>query len=518
MPKLYDEYLRKIGVLNVVFAAGSVGLLLVLVWMVVDDYARGWKGYQKDFARLESQKTEQALKEAEEKVNRNELRTLQGELEQARAAMSQHAAERRAEEDALRRIGAENYRDDLTYRTLKSTYDARRFDYEEAREHGDPKAPALYKEMQDLERRLQEYDVRLKEEDKAKKAAEAALNAVVGKAEAVQKQIDDLTAGLSRAQKRLETVAPRGVMRVAIDLLNAPLLDFMAPTIRIQQAVLNGMPIDINFTSIPRADRCQTCHLAADRKGFEDAPEPFRTHPRIDLFLGSTSPHPPDRFGCTPCHGGRDRAVEFVYAAHTPDTTEQEEAWKKAYHWERDHLWDFPMLARSRTEAGCLKCHQGVARVPEAPHLDRGIALVERYGCFGCHKMRGFTDLRKVGPPLVRITSKTTPEWMARWIRSSRTVDVISPTEFRTYNEDSTIVHAFRRSGGDDPRLQEDRGDGSGWSDLVARKCTSFAVAPNVDSTSLTLTLELEDKAENRVAASTRAALRNRRYKFGGTP
>jgi cbb3-type cytochrome oxidase cytochrome c subunit len=420
VPKLYDEYLRKMSVLNVVFAAASLGLLLVLVWMVADDYARGWKGYQKTFARLESQKAEQALKEAEEKVNQDDLKKLEGDLAQARAVMSQHAADRRSTEETLRRIATENYRDDLVYRTFKSTYDARRFDYEEAREHGDPGAPALYKTMQELERSLQEYDVRLKEEEKAKAAAEAALKAIVGKTEDLQKQIDDLTAGLSRVRKRLEKVAPRGLMRVAVDMLNAPLLDFMAPTIRIQQAVLNGMPIDINFTSIPRADRCQTCHLAADRKGFEDAPEPFRTHPRLDLFVGGSSPHPIDRFGCTPCHGGRDRAVEFVYAAHTPDTPEQRETWEKTHGWEREHLWDYPMLARSRTEAGCLKCHQGVARVPEAPRLDRGIALVERSGCFGCHKIRGFTDLRKIGPPLVRITSKTNPEWLARWIKNPK--------------------------------------------------------------------------------------------------
>ncbi|MCZ6695650.1 MAG: c-type cytochrome, partial [Acidobacteria bacterium] len=175
-----------------------------------------------------------------------------------------------------------------------------------------------------------------------------------------------------------------------------------------------------NFVKIPRVDRCQTCHLGSARAGFEDASQPYNTHPNLDLFVGAGSSHPVTRFGCTPCHAGRDRAVDFVYATHTPDGPEQTEAWEATYDWERDHHWDHPMLARSRTEAGCLKCHQGVVEVPEASRLNRGLALIERYGCFGCHKMEGFNGRPKIGPPLARTTSKTTTDWMARWIKDPK--------------------------------------------------------------------------------------------------
>jgi cytochrome c2 len=198
------------------------------------------------------------------------------------------------------------------------------------------------------------------------------------------------------------------------------MLDFVAPTIKIQQVVLDQMPIDINFTKIPRADRCQTCHLAANRDGFEEEEQPFRSHPRLDLFVGSSSLHPVERFGCTPCHAGRDRAVDFVYATHTPDSPDQREAWEEKFDWKRDHHWEYPMLAESRIEASCLKCHQNVVSVPEAPKLNRGRALIERTGCFACHKMRGYEDRPKVGPPLTRIASKTNPDWMARWIKNPK--------------------------------------------------------------------------------------------------
>ncbi len=420
MPKTLDEYLRKISGLNLIFAIGSLALLASLGWMVYDDYARGWKGYQAAFARLDAEKTRAALKAEQEKLDATEMERLKKELADAQAQTARHQNESAQAEARLKAINLQNYRDDLSFRTAKSTYDARRFSYEEARERSLASAGKLKGQMDALDTQMATLRVRLQEQEKDRAALETELRGFGGKVDAVTKKITDLTAGIGRLEKKLNTVAPTGFMRVATGMLNAPLLDFVAPSLKIQQVVLNTMPMDINFTSIPRADRCQTCHLAADHKGFEEEKQPFRTHPRLDLFVGGSSKHPIDRFGCTPCHAGRDRAIEFTYATHMPDGEEQKKDWEHRYRWERDHYWDTPMLARSRTEAGCLKCHQGVVSVPEAPVLNHGVALVERSGCFGCHKMRGFTDLRRIGPPLGRVTAKTSPEWMARWIKNPK--------------------------------------------------------------------------------------------------
>ncbi|HXH27740.1 MAG TPA: hypothetical protein VNL37_01775, partial [Candidatus Polarisedimenticolia bacterium] len=420
MPKRIEDYLRRIGALNLLFAASSVGLLLALGWMVLDDYSRGWKSYQVRFQRLEADKTRGEIDKAREAEDREALERQRHALAEARAAADQHARDRRAIQDRLRQVEKDAYKDDLAYRFTKSTFDAKKFDYEEARHHALPSAPALQRQMNDLEAQLETLRVRNQEHDKARAEAEAALKAITEKVDAAQKTLSDATATVDRLEKKLDTVAPRGFMRAAIDLLNAPLLDFIAPTLKIRQVVLDDIPIDINFTRIPRADRCQTCHLGADRIGFEDAPQPFTTHPHMDLFVGGTSPHPVERFGCTPCHAGRDRAVDFVFSDHTPDTEEQRRAWRRDHDWKPDRFWEYPMLARSRTEAGCLKCHQGVVEVPQAPHLDRGLELIDRYGCYGCHKLRGFEDRPRVGPILTRITAKTTPEWMARWIKNPK--------------------------------------------------------------------------------------------------
>ena len=420
MPKPNEEFLRKISALNVLFAASSIGLLVVTGWMVYDDYHRGWKGYQRGFRDLQAEKTRTEIEAARKALDNQEIDRLKAALEEARAEADRKAAERGEAEDRLRKLQALAYKDDLAYRTVKSTYDAEKFEYEEALHRQDPRAAAIKAALDEMENKLEKLRVANLEHQKAIDHAQTELAAIAGRIDEVTKQIADLNAGVDRLQKRLQTVAPGGLMRLAIDMLNAPLLDFIAPTLKIQQVVLERVPIDINFTQIPRADRCQTCHLGADRAGFEDAPQPFRTHPRLELFAGGTSPHPVDRFGCTPCHAGRDRAVDFSLANHTPDTAGQKEAWEREHDWERDHYWDFPMLPRSRTEAGCLKCHQGVVSVPQAPRLNRGLALVDRLGCYGCHKMRGFADRPKVGPILTRITAKTNTDWAARWIKNPK--------------------------------------------------------------------------------------------------
>src|SRR5439155_9160982 len=198
-------------------------------------------------------------------------------------------------------------------------------------------ATTIGREMADLQKELEDLRVKGLVHEKEKADAQAVLDQINGRIAETDKKIADLEAGVDRLKKKLDKVEPSGFLKIAIDVLNAPLLDFVAPSLKIQQVVLDRVPLDINFARVPRADRCQTCHLSADRAGLEDAAEPFRTHPKLNVFLGGASPHPVDRFGCTSCHRGRDRAVDFVDAVHQPDAEEQTRAGEKSYGWKHDH-------------------------------------------------------------------------------------------------------------------------------------------------------------------------------------
>src|SRR5207253_2806593 len=82
---------------------------------------------------------------------------------------------------------------------------------------------------------------------------------------------------------------------------------------KIQQLVLEEFDRNNFNKPIARVDRCMSCHAGINKAGFEDQPNPWKTHPRRELYLGK---HPPEKFGCTPCHGGQGPAVNSVETAH----------------------------------------------------------------------------------------------------------------------------------------------------------------------------------------------------------
>ena len=183
---------------------------------------------------------------------------------------------------------------------------------------------------------------------------------------------------------------------------------------------------DLNFTQVPRIDRCQTCHLGIDNPDYAEAPQPFTTHPDLEIYVAPESLHPRDSFGCTSCHEGRGRATTFVGVNHTPQNEEQEHEWVAKYGWKEDHYWDKPMYPNGFAQAGCTSatrirsCFPGPTRSTRAASSTRpraaGVATTP-------------TDSRtagKWGPKLEHIVSKTTPEWAARWVKD--------PKSFKTSN------------------------------------------------------------------------------------
>src|SRR5690606_30563340 len=113
---------------------------------------------------------------------------------------------------------------------------------------------------------------------------------------------------------------------LANKLRDAVLLDALAPTVTIRKVVIDDITEPLNFLDVARVDRCATCHINIDAveprfDNFESHKwgSVYQPHPRPDLYLQDTSPHPYLQFGCTGCHYGDGRATDFVIAAHMPD-------------------------------------------------------------------------------------------------------------------------------------------------------------------------------------------------------
>ena len=137
-------------------------------------------------------------------------------------------------------------------------------------------------------------------------------------------------------------------------------------------------------------------------------PHPFSSHPRLDLFMGSLSPHSKAEFACTVCHEGQGSATDFKWASHSPNDPETRKRWAREYGWFDNHHWIFPQFPKRFTESTCLKCHHDVVELepsvkypePPAPKVVHGYNLIRKNGCYGCHEINGFDSGESVGPDL----------------------------------------------------------------------------------------------------------------------
>ena len=405
--------------LNVVFAASSLFLFVTVVWMVWDDYDREWKNYQRRFVQLETEVTRVGLDREKQTVDRQQLDQLTAqrvEGENQLAANQQKVDELRSELDD---VEVRLFLVSQNHQFTKANYDAERYEFEVRREEDPEGAQEQGREVDELFNTWVELGLEVEQVTAERDGLRAEIGTFTSRVDEIDDQIGDLTAESTRLENRLEDLAPSVINSY---FLNAPLLDFMAPTLKIRQVITPNILDDVNFIRVPKMDRCMTCHLAIDREGYEEYPQPYRTHSNLSVYVGSASPHPLEQIGCTVCHEGMGQSVTFRDAAHTPADEEQLVRWEEEHGWEEPHLWDYPMLPGGMTEASCAKCHKEEIYVPQANVLSVAYGIYERAGCYACHKTVGFENLRKPGPNLTRIKAKLTPDWVARWIRDPRAV------------------------------------------------------------------------------------------------
>ena len=164
------------------------------------------------------------------------------------------------------------------------------------------------------------------------------------------------------------------------------------------KAVPSGMQ-QIWVPALGHADRCISCHQALRAKGFETADNPHKTHPPEILKT-----HPPEKFGCTACHGGQGWAVD-VEPAHG-----------RVEHWEE------PLLGKALGEeygvvenkaalmqANCNVCHRYDRETPGAEFVNLAKKLVQDKGCRACHVINGRGGT--IGPDLTYVGDKAAEQY-----------------------------------------------------------------------------------------------------------
>jgi len=170
-------------------------------------------------------------------------------------------------------------------------------------------------------------------------------------------------------------------------------------------------------------DRCTTCHRGIDNPLFQDAPQPFRTHPGELL-----KHHDAHTFGCTPCHQGQGIAT-------TVDTAHGKEA-----------NWLSAMLPTPYVQTSCARCHEVTHGLRGAELVTQGTDLFMEKGCYGCHDVKGVGYLPKFAPPLGGLRSKLAdPQgWTYAWIKDPGRLnpDTAMPA-FKLADDEVTKITVF---------------------------------------------------------------------------
>lgn len=403
--------------LNKVFAVLAVLFLFSVIWMFLDDYIRPWKFVQIKGLEIEREVLEKQAKLIEGEIDPKELKKLTENLEKAKADLEKHNEKLAKLRRELAEADRDLYVQNMNTGSIGALKGEVQFKYENALVHGHhDKAKEYKKKLDELVIGTETEQDRVKFLSERSKGISAQIRKIELDVTEAQKSLESYTVSLDRllmAKKKTE----KSLIWFA---RNAPFVDFLDPTLKIHQYVVHNAMDDRYFQHVPKVDRCTTCHLFIDKKGFEEQENPYKTHPDLDtLAVGLNSHHPVKDFGCTSCHNGEgQRVFDFSAPAHMPNSKKQEDEWKKKYGWHAPHKVDSPMLPLKHTEAGCLKCHNNVQNLDLAPKLNNGRKVVQDYGCYACHKIEGWEFLGKPAPSLHKIKAKVSKEFAKNWIWS----------------------------------------------------------------------------------------------------
>ncbi len=452
-----DKTLRDQRTLDIVFAVSNILMLVSIIWMMWQDYAREYKTEQREFRTVEVGMAQRAA--LEQLPSDTEFKAAEAEVIKWRKHREENESSLADSRAEVRKLQPQKERAEAAYQAVKADVDSINSFLNIALEHGDERLVEKYRAQ------LADLNKNLAEKQSTRDTIVSDMKKEQLKIDAVEGPYTKATAEFKKVCDKLDTqvkLADTKRWTIYDSIRNIPVIDGFAAPVKIHQFTINDIPIDYNFKYVTRFDRCMSCHVGIDRPAYtaeslkalttdasqanldkaieiykqrvaaldpKDAasiPNPgsisliklddrtlspsrireFAAHPRLDLFVGANSKHPAEKFGCSSCHYGQGSGTSFMDSSHTPNDSKTREAWVKDRHWEANHMWDFPMLPTRFIESSCIKCHHEVTDListdnrVEAPKVLRGFNLIKENGCFGCHEISGWKSGNRIGPDL----------------------------------------------------------------------------------------------------------------------
>src|SRR5471030_1959630 len=347
----------------------SALLVISMVWGLYDEMygIRPWKGYQAQFVKVYSRYLK-TLSGGEAGVEKQikaspDYQRMDREMAAAeQAAMpAASAIDQKINQDLVPKILALND----PFQEVRSHVGALTYEIEVTK--SESSKDSLRKQIAEL--KAQTKSVKLPGEDQAKDMTFQQM------ADRLQAMKDEKAKLL---QQRVDLMKQATELRVKRDLyMSDRIADASTATISAVQASLENFDIkirQIHVKDVDLVDRCESCHLGTREpivltKAAMGGEEVFASHPNKEML----KIHDPDKFGCTPCHGGNGASIASIEKAH-------------GYN----KFWLWPMHHKENIDAGCQQCHVREVVTEMADTLNQGREIFRLRGCMACHRYEGF--------------------------------------------------------------------------------------------------------------------------------
>ena len=359
----------------------SVLLVLSMLWGLYDEMytIRPWKSYQARFVKeyskyLKSASGGEAATEQQIK-NSPEYKKLDADLQAAeKAALPKASAiTRQINDEIIPNVLALND----PFQEIRSHIGSLTYEIEVS--HSDSRKDSLRKQIDELKKEQHKFTVPvvcapgdLLEKPKCQQAEREMDFGTM------DRQLQSWKAAKATLlQQNVEILKPANDARAKRDQYLADrIADASSATIAAVQGSLDKFDIrirQIHIKDVDLVDRCESCHLGTrepvtlTKASLGD--QVFVSHPNKELL----KIHDPERFGCTPCHGGNGAAVSSVEKSH-------------GYN----KFWLWPLHHKENIEAGCQQCHAREVVTEMADTLNQGREIFRLRGCMACHRYEGF--------------------------------------------------------------------------------------------------------------------------------
>jgi len=267
MPVSTDTF-RKQRTLHIIFAGMAIALLGSTLWLIMADYTRQWRDYQRDGRLWQRAMIKDASDQALDAHRQREIRQLERQVDELVAAQPIEQINligARLEENKQKRAKLI-----LPAAAVKGEIGPKTQQLERARLIGSKSVNEIRQQLDPLKE-----DYRLKEDeivqlDQDISEDEQQLRELHSQQDRTEKQIADLMRAKNTAEEKLAKLDPQGVAKLSDKMRNAPLLDWFNPSEKVNQLVVPEIRTDLNFLTVETIDRCNSCHVNIDQPAFEE--------------------------------------------------------------------------------------------------------------------------------------------------------------------------------------------------------------------------------------------------------